>query len=213
MITAENISDTTTDVLNGLLGFDFVFGSVLACPSSLYNIMKSSHRIKKTKQSRCATAAATMKGQVARSFHALRMYLPSKYVPSYSWVGGWGSSMQLILKCSLHMVYIEAGNSVNLRNHRNASHHSWQHTGILYISSSHRVKSARSHGKTRGYVVYSRNEISPVGVPQVDLGVSLPASFLSKLWLGDKLQKICNTFVLSESRVKSEHEKETESGL
>lgn len=89
--------------------------------------------------------------------------------------------MQLISKCSLHMVYIEAGFSVNLRNHRNPSHHSWQRTGILHISSSDRVKSACSHGKTREYVAHSRNEISPVGVPQVDLRVSLPARFLSKL--------------------------------
>lgn len=155
----------------------------------------------------CATAAATMKGQVARIISCI---CPQNMYPV---TAGGGSSMQLILKCSLHMVYIEAGISINLRNHRNPSHHSWQHTCILYISSTHRVKSACSHGKTREYVAYSRNEISPVGVSQVDLGVSLPARFLSKLWLDDKLQKICHTFVLSESCVKSEQESEAESGL
>lgn len=197
--------------MNGLLGTDFVFGLVLACPSSSYNSMQSSHRIKKSPKKVRYSRRHDEGASGTRHFMFYECICPQNMYPVTA--GGEGSSMQLILKCSLHMVYIEAGISVNLRNHRNSSHRSWQHTGILYISSSHRVKSACSHGKTRGYVAYSRNEISPVGVSQGDLGVSLPAGFLSKLWLDDKLQKICNTFVLSESCVESEHESEAESGL
>lgn len=68
------------------------------------------------------------------------------------------------------MVYIQAGIFVNV--HRHSSHHSWQHTGILYISSSCQAKSAFSHSKTIEYVTYSRNEISLVGVEQMKLGLS-----------------------------------------
>lgn len=55
------------------------------------------------------------------------------------------------------MVYIPAGIFVNL--HRNSSHHFWQHTGILYISSSCQVKSAFSHSKTSEYVTSSIAEM------------------------------------------------------
>lgn len=83
MIIAENISDMTTDELNGLLGIDFVFGLILACPSTSYSSMQSSHRIKKSPKkvhySHCHNEGASG----TRHF----MYWPSKYGPSYSWGG------------------------------------------------------------------------------------------------------------------------------
>lgn len=119
MIIAENISLTWQQ----MCWMVYLALTLYLGPCSSYNSMQSSHRIKK------AQSRYSRKGQVARIISCFRNGFALKICTQLQ-LGG-GSSMQLILKCSLHMVYIEAGISVNLRNHRNSSHHSWQHTFFI----------------------------------------------------------------------------------
>lgn len=138
MIIAEYLSDMATDVLNGQLGIAFVFGLFLACPSSSYN-SKFTQK-KKPKES----ALQPLTRQRGKWHVTCFMNVFALKICTQLQLGGLFHAADI--KYSLHMVYIEAGFSVNLRNHRNSSHHSWLQAFFIWaplVESSQRVHTVK----------------------------------------------------------------------